>query len=243
LFTFLVCAISCAISCTISCFAAGVPVWEPRILDSLPHSADRYTQGLFFDGAELWESTGLVGKSRVFRMDARGKVLDSLHLAGPEFGEGIAMQNGVVAWLTWQHRKAFVLSPAPLQVLAEYPIGGEGWGLAPWRGEWVLSDGTGTLFRYTPAFQLLGKIEVPGARLLNELEVVGDTLFANIYTSDSIAVISLPAGKITRYIDCSKLARAVRKKNPQAEVLNGIAWDGKSLWITGKLWPVMYRIE
>ncbi|MFA6342467.1 MAG: glutaminyl-peptide cyclotransferase, partial [Fibrobacteraceae bacterium] len=78
---------------------------------------------------------------------------------------------------------------------------------------------------------------------LNELEVVGNTLYANLWGSDSIAVIDLKNGKVTSWIDFSIQAKKVRAKNSKAEVLNGIAYDGKDFWITGKYWPVMYKIR
>jgi len=45
-----------------------------------------------------------------------------------------------------------------------------------------------------------------------------------------------------KWLDFSEQAKSIRKKHPQAEVLNGIAFDGKNLWITGKNWPWVYRV-
>jgi glutaminyl-peptide cyclotransferase len=78
---------------------------------------------------------------------------------------------------------------------------------------------------------------------LNELEAVGKFLFANVWFSDSIAVINRADGKVANWIDCSSLAKRVRKGSAGAEVLNGIAWDGKRLWITGKLWSKIFALE
>jgi glutamine cyclotransferase len=225
---------------------AQIPVSKAVVVDSLDHPSDRFTQGLFFTEGELWESTGMVGASRVFRTDFKngktGKILDSLHLKTQDFGEGIAKQGNLLVWLTWKGKKAFVLAEKPLQIVGEYPLWTEGWGLTAWKDSFLLSDGTHKIYRLTQDFQLLGVTEVAGGRFFNELEAVGDTLYANIWTSDSIAVIHIPTGRLVRYIDCSEIARSVRAKNPKAEVLNGIAFDGKRLWITGKWWGKMFQI-
>jgi glutamine cyclotransferase len=225
---------------------AQIPVSKAVVVDSLDHPSDRFTQGLFFDGSTLWESTGLVGESRVFRSALKNgklQVLDSLHLQTLDFGEGIAKQGNLLVWLTWKGKKAFVLAEKPLQIVGEYPLWTEGWGLTAWKDGFLLSDGTNKIYRLTQDFQLLGVTEVAGGRLFNELEAVGDTLYANIWTSDSIAVIHIPTGRLVRSIDCSEIVRSVRAKNPKAEVLNGIAFDGKRLWITGKWWGKMFQIE
>jgi len=47
---------------------------------------------------------------------------------------------------------------------------------------------------------------------------------------------------VIKWLDFSEQARSIRKKHPQVEVLNGIAFDGKNLWITGKNWDWVYRV-
>jgi glutamine cyclotransferase len=48
---------------------------------------------------------------------------------------------------------------------------------------------------------------------------------------------------VTSWIDFSIPAKKIRAKYAKAEVLNGIAYDGKNFWITGKYWPVMYKVK
>ena len=77
---------------------------------------------------------------------------------------------------------------------------------------------------------------------LNELEIVGNTLYANVWQTPLIAVIDLPSGKVQKYIDFSAKGREIYRNNPNIDVLNGIAYDGKYLWVTGKYWPQIYKI-
>ncbi len=223
--------------------AALPPVQKLNVLDSIPHSGANFTQGLFFDGEELWESTGLLGKSKIYRMNKRGEAFDSIAMQDNHFGEGIAKIGNKMLWLTWNSNLGFVLSASPLQILGTFKIAGEGWGLTVWRGNWLMSNGSSSLFELSSKdMSITNKIKTPIA-LLNELEAVGDTLYANVWHSDSIAVILLPSGSVVKWLDFSEQAKSVRKKHPQAEVLNGIASDGKNLWITGKNWPWIYRVR
>jgi len=228
--------------------SAGTPVWKWKVVDSLSHPHDRFTQGLFWSGSDLYESTGLVGQSRVYHMNAKGKVLDSTEIPAPHFGEGSARVGDQLLVLTWQSRIGFVLHAKTLQKLGEFSLPGEGWGLASDAGNLWLSDGSATLFRMNAATKsIVGTLPVkeqgrPVAKL-NELEVVGPFVLANIWYSDSIAVIAPADGHVVAWIDCASLTKAVRKTDAHADVLNGIAWDGKKLWVTGKLWPKIFALE
>jgi len=230
------------VSCDWLAASAALPVQKLNVLDSIPHSQTRFTQGFFFDGDELWESTGLEGKSKIYRMNKNGEAFDSIAMLGNHFGEGIAKIGNKMLWLTWRSNLGFILSASPLQILGTFKIAGEGWGLTVWRGNWLMSNGSSSLFELSSKdMSVTNKIKTPIA-LLNELEAVGDTLYANVWHSDSIAVILLPSGSVAKWLDFSEQAKSIRKKHPQAEVLNGIAFDGKNLWITGKNWPWIYRV-
>ena len=225
---------------------AAQPAW--KVTDSLAHPQVRFTQGLSWDGRTLYESTGLVGSSRVFRMDSAGKVLDSASIPAPYFGEGSAKVGDDLLVLTWQGQKGFVLDAKNLATKGEFPIPGEGWGLAYANGKLWLSDGSDKILQLAPdTREVVGALSVKfqgkPVPKLNELEVVGDKLLANVWYSDSIAVIDMKSGNVTEWLDLAPLAKAVRKSAPGSEVLNGMAWDGKRLWVTGKLWPVIYALE
>jgi len=227
---------------------ATLPVQKLAVLDSISHPQTRFTQGLFWDGGELWESTGLEGKSKIYAMSKKGEVFDSIAMQNFHFGEGIAKIGNKMLWLTWRSNLGFVLSAKPLQILGTFKIAGEGWGLTVWNGNWLMSDGTSSLSMLSSKdMSVINTVEVRAegvpVKNLNELEAVGDTLYANVWLSDSIAVISMPGGNIIKWLDFSEQARSLRKKYPNSEVLNGIAFDGKNLWITGKNWPWVYRVK
>lgn len=231
---------------SLNVFAA--PMVEPVILDSIPHHQAHFTQGLFFDGADIIETTGQYGESGLYRKNMQGKILDSARLENRYFGEGSIALGDDIFYLTWKSRKAFIYNRKPFALKGEFKIPTEGWGLTYWKDNLLMSNGSNELLQIAPGgFYVCGSIQVQDegrpVQLLNELEIVGDTLYANIWKSGLIAVIELPSGKVIRYLDFSKKVEELNRRYPEIDVLNGVAYDGKFLWITGKYWPYMYKIK
>jgi glutamine cyclotransferase len=85
--------------------------------------------------------------------------------------------------------------------------------------------------------------------LLNELEWDPATglMLANVYGLDRVAAIDLADGAVRFWLDAAPLrALAVRRglSAPSSldTALNGLALDGQGLWLTGKLWPLLFQI-
>lgn len=234
-----------------SALFAEAPREVPVIVDSIPHDQSHFTQGLFFDGKDLIETTGLYGKSGLYRYSFDGKslkVVDSTRLADRYFGEGSIAVGDDIFYLTWKANKAFIYDRRTFKWKSEFRIPTEGWGLTYWRSALLMSNGSSELLQLAMGgFYVVGTIPVrDGDRpvnMLNELEVVGDTLYANVWQTGLIAVISLPSGKVIKYLDLSRKDSELRRSYPDMDVLNGIAYDGKNLWVTGKLWPWIYKLK
>ena len=227
---------------------AEAPRVVPEILDSIPHEKSHFTQGLFFDGKELIETTGQYGQSGLYRRTMEGKILDSAKLSERYFGEGSIAVGDDIFYLTWKSKKAFIYSRKPFTLKGEFRIPTEGWGLTYWKNALLMSNGSSELLQIAlGGFNVVGVIPVTDGghplKLLNELEIVGDTLYANVWQTAVIAVISLPSGKVIRYLDLSRKVAEIKRWHPDVDVLNGIAYDGKNLWITGKNWPQIYKIN
>ena len=227
---------------------AEAPRVVPEILDSIPHEKTHFTQGLFFDGKELVETTGQYGLSGLYRRTLDGKILDSAKLSERYFGEGSIAVGDDIFYLTWKSKKAFIYSRKPFTLKGEFRIPTEGWGLTYWKNALLMSNGSSELLQIAlGGFNVVGVIPVTHGghplKLLNELEIVGDTLYANVWQTAVIAVISLPSGKVIRYLDLSRKVAEIKRWHPDVDVLNGIAYDGKNLWITGKNWPQIYKIN
>lgn len=243
----------CVAGCAMAMAAPDTPA-TPRygyeIVNSYPHDPEAFTQGLAWADGRLFESTGRLGHSSLREIEpATGRVLRRTALAPWLFGEGIAVVGDRIVQLTWHEQQAFVHDRDTFALRATFTYPGEGWGLT-WDGRrLIMSDGSATLyFRDPETFAEQGRITVTDAGApvtrLNELEMVGTEIWANVWGSESIARIDPARGRVTGWIDLKGLTPAAAPGHP-IDVLNGIAWDaaGKRLFVTGKLWPRLFEIR
>lgn len=221
-----------------------------RVVASHPHDPQAFTQGLFFADGQLYETTGLIGRSTVRRVNLEdGRVLQSVPMPRGVFGEGSTIWGDEIISITWQDGLAFRWDRASLRQTGSFRYAGEGWGLTHNGRELIMSDGTAQLRFLDPAtFQERRRVTVTAAgqpvALLNELEWVNGELLANVWMTSRIARIDAGTGAVTGWIDLTPLVREAAGGDPDA-VLNGIAYDAatRRLFVTGKLWPRIYQIE
>jgi glutamine cyclotransferase len=76
------------------------------------------------------------------------------------------------------------------------------------------------------------------------LEYIDGKIYANVWQTNNIIVIDPKTGAVIEKIDLTSLYPE-DKRSPNADVLNGIAYDstGKRIFITGKKWPHLYQVE
>ena len=217
------------------------------VLDEVPHDTSAFTQGLEFDGATLYETTGLAGQSQLRELDpATGAVRRSAPLPGGYFGEGMTAVGDRIWQVTYRDGVAIEWDTQAFTPIREVPIEGEGWGVCLDGDRIVRSDGTDRLRFVTPAdFTESGSIVVtrPDGEAvagLNELECVDGQVWANVWPTDEIVRIDPGTGAVTASAD----AAALRRAEPDVNVLNGIAYAGDGQYlITGKNWSTMYRVR
>jgi len=214
-----------------------------------PHAVDAFTQGLLWHDGAMYESTGRYGESslRRVRLDD-GRVLAERELDESLFGEGLARVDDRLVQLTWRSGVAVVSDLTTLERRDSLRYLGEGWGLCHDGEELIMSDGSSILeFRDPASFELSREVTVWNGkrtvRNLNELECVGDEVYANVWQTDEIVRIDSKTGKVTAVIDASGLLS--REEAARADVLNGIAYkpDSKTFLLTGKLWPYVFEVE
>jgi len=229
----------------------GVQELSTVVVRSFPHTTNAYTQGLLIHNGRLFESTGLYGSSSLREVNLNTGVVERfLPLSKEYFGEGLARVENQLIQLTWQKGKAFVYDLQTFEVQKTFRYDGEGWGLCHDGKDLFMSNGTSTLFRrnaYTFEEERALTITLRGQAIhhLNELECVGENVYANIWQTDTIIRINKHSGKVTAKIDASDLLTdKQRSELLPGEVLNGIAYDkeAESFYITGKNWPALFEV-
>src|SRR5690606_29007299 len=183
--------------------------------------------------------------------------------------------------ITWQEQIAMVYDLQSFQqdTLAQASLlsyTGQGWGLCFDDTAIYMTDGSSNLYqRDADTFEVLETIPVTldGQPLerLNELECVGDDIYANVYHTNDIVRINKVTCEIKARIDASSLLDeaenaalgtqpyplsvlifngqqqnfTIKRVNEGGFVLNGIAYDAENdtFLITGKMWPKLFEVR
>ena len=229
--------------------APDTPIFDYEVVETYPHDPEAYTQGLQYVDGELYEGTGLLGRSSLRRVDlATGEVLQQIELADQYFGEGIVVIDDRIYQLTWQSHVAFLYDRESFELIDEFSYPTEGWGLTYDGEALIMSDGSSTLYHRDPeTFEEVAQVVVRDGNapvnFLNELEYIDGEVWANIWQTDEVVIIDPVSGQVTARVDFSGLLPPDVKA--EADVLNGIAYDAENdrIFVTGKFWPTLFEVE
>jgi glutamine cyclotransferase len=222
-----------------------------EILRTFPHDSLAYTQGLVFHDGFLFESTGRYGTSSIRKVDLEsGEILQSVSLSDDYFGEGLAKVGSELIQLTWKAGLAFVYDIDSLTLQRSFDYQGEGWGLC-YDGEFLfMSNGTNRLTRRDPVtFEIVEEVRVTeggfSVSQLNELECVGDDIYANVFMTTRIVKIDKRSGKVEGELDGFNLSANARRRADPDAVMNGIAYDPIRgvFFLTGKYWLDLFEVR
>ena len=221
-----------------------------KVVHVYPHDQNAYTQGLVYEKGFIYEGTGQRGSSSLRKIQAEsGELQASLNLPPDIFGEGICIYGDKIIQLTWTSGVGFVYDKNSFKFLNKINYATQGWGITTDGESLIMSDGSNSLIFLDPnSYTEKSRLEVfddKGAvHNLNELEFINEIVYANIYTTDKIAMIDPNSGKVLSYIHLDGLLKE-EDRHPGLDVLNGIAWDaeGERLFVTGKNWPKLFEIK
>lgn len=227
-----------------------MPVYSYEVINTYEHDRNAFTQGLVYKDGYLYEGTGLNGKSSIRKVKLEtGVVLQSKTIPAKYFGEGIAIFDNKIIQLTWKAGTGFVYDKETFEKIEEFSYPGEGWGLTHDGRRLIMSDGTEYIYFLDPVkYRRIGKIKVHSAKgpvkNMNELEYIGDEIYANIWQTNAIVRISPDDGRVLGWINLDGLLKPEDRKG-KVDVLNGIAYDATKdrLFVTGKLWPKIFEIK
>ncbi len=245
------------IFCSAQSFAADyylrntkAPVYTIKVINIYPHDHEAFTQGLFYRNGFLYESTGLIGKSSLRKVDlVTGKIIKKIKLPDNSFGEGITYFNKKIYQLTWKNQKGFIYDFENFKIAAEFNYKGEGWGITSDGKMLFMSDGTSKITCREPStFKIRKILNVSDGKQsienINELEFIAGEIWANIFMESVLVRISPHTGEVLGWVDLSLLYNKIPKYH-SVDVLNGIAYDKKNdrIFVTGKYWPYIFEIK
>ena len=227
---------------------SGSPRFTYEIVDEFEHDETAFTQGLIYDDDLVWESTGLLGQSKLRKWKLEtGEIVKEISLNEELFGEGLALAGDKLYQLTYKAGKCLVYD-REFNLLATHEYDGQGWGLTFDGNSLIMSNGSSRLvFRDPETFEQQRVITVREGRRsiprINELEYSGGKIIANRLDSDYVYEINPEDGQVTGVIDLTGLWP--RRQRPEQGVLNGIAIDREKqkILVTGKLCPKIYEIK
>ncbi len=230
--------------------SSPVPVYGYKIINVYPHDKTAFTEGLVYDGKILYESTGLYNNSTLRQVDlTTGRILKLYKLPDEFFGEGLTLWKDQLIQLTWQSGIGFVYNNKSFNQTRSFSYSGEGWGITSDGRQLIMSDGSDTLYFLNPdTLEEIGSIRVREngnpVNQLNELEYIKGKVYANVYLTSRIAIISPETGEVTGRIDLQGLVDREDQLG-DIDVLNGIAYEADKdlLLVTGKFWPELFEIK
>lgn len=222
-----------------------------EIVKEYPHDTGHFTQGFQLEGNTIYESSGQNGASTLAKYPL-GSATSTISVPQPAdvFSEGLAIVGDKIYQLTWHNKKGFIYNKSDLKLIEEFPypnIMGEGWGLTYDGKNLIASDGTKNIYflnTQNPS-ELVRYISVAGNTTafdrLNELEYYKGHIYANVWQKPVILKINPENGEVLATLDLSELA--LKHTKGTDDVLNGIAFKGDNMLVTGKNWDKIYEIS
>jgi len=228
------------------------------VTKEFPHDTSLFTEGFLFHNGALYESTGSppelpFAKSLIVIDDlSTGNFDKKIELDKSKyFGEGIVFLNGKLFQLTYKNQIGFIYDAKTFKQIGNFKyLNTEGWSLTTDGKNLIMSDGTDKLTFLSPeSLTPIKVLSVTDSNFpltnINELEFIKGFIYANVWQTNSVVKIDTSNGKVVGKLDLSSLVFEAKNKNPNADVLNGIAYDsitGK-IYVTGKLWANIYEIN
>lgn len=232
------------------------PVAIPySVVNIYPHDTAAYTEGLFIQDGNLYESTGGDKSFIVKRSIQDATPIKKMDLDKSIFGEGINIFNGKLYQLTYTEHKVFVYDANTWKKIGEFAWPREGWAMTNDGKSLIVSTGDSNLYFVNPndfsIEKIVGVTDNYGPRAsINELEYVDGMVYANLFGSNKIVKIDPNSGRIVGVLDLTDIntkngVNYTPGGHDNNDVLNGIAYNPatKTFLVTGKRWPKIFEIK
>lgn len=222
-----------------------------QIIADYPHNPDNFIEGFLVEGNTVYESDGLDNVSQLIKYTLGATVPNIIKKQPADvFSEGCTIVGDKVYQLTYRNKIGFIYDKNTLEKLSEFPLPniiGEGWGLTYDGENLVATDGSKNLYfldvndpsKVVKIVPVAGNTET--YENLNELEYHKDFIYSNVWHKPIILKINPDTGEVVGKFNFTKLTNENSQGNSEY-VLNGIAFKGDNMVITGKNWKKIYEI-
>lgn len=222
-----------------------------EIVKEYPHDPNNFVEGFLIEGNTVYESDGLSKASQLIKYTL-GTTTPIITEKQPAdiFSEGCAIVGDKIYQLTYQNKIGFIYDKNTLKKISEFPLPnefGEGWGLTYDGKNLIADDGSNNLYflDVNDPSKVVKTVALGGYKdiynQINELEYHNGFIYANVWHKPIILKINPVTGETVGKFDFTKITEE-NTKNDSENVLNGIAFKGDNMLITGKKWSKIYEI-
>lgn len=222
-----------------------------ELIRKIPHNKETFTQGLFYNKGIIYESSGLIGKSYIQKIDYKtGNVLKKQMLPKDIFAEGIVLVNNVIYMLTYQNNILITLDTNLNIISQNIKYDGEGWGITFDGTNLIKSNGSDIIeYRNPINFIKMSEKNIIDdfgnpRYYINEMEMINDKIWTNIWGTPFVVVINPENSKVEERYNFDYLFDMLQSKDG-IDVMNGIAYipENNSILLTGKHWDTMFEYK
>ena len=194
---------------------AHVPEYQYQVINTYSHDIHSFTEGLFFKMELCMKVPDCMEQSRLHKMEMNtGKILKEYTLSQGYFGEGITVLREQLYQLTYREHTGFIYDKNSLQFKNTFSYPHQGWGLTTDGQQLIMSNGSYTLSWLDP-LSLKSMQSIPVTvndekiNSINELEYINGMIYANVWPTSIILVISPQNGKSAR-LDKYQIIKSVQ---------------------------------
>lgn len=206
-----------------------------EVINKIPHSG--YSEGLDFHQGFLWNAL----PQKIVKIDPKdGAVIES-HLPATEYSESLKWAADRIWNLSFKtkglYRGQMKKGQLVFEKIGEVPEDC-GWGIEKVGQEFVTTGNfSNKLYFFNPENKKWTKTLITEGVDLEDLAWDGKTLWTSSFSSyrGTIFSINIKTGKIEGFWELPQ--------KEECPIVDGIAFDGKTLWITGKECPSIYQVK
>lgn len=222
-----------------------------KIVADYPHDPKNFIEGFLVEGNTVYESDGMENASQLIKYTLGSSIPTIVKQQPAEiFSEGCAIVGNKIYQLTYKNKIGFIYDKNTFEELSKFPLPntiGEGWGLTYDGKNLIATDGSKNLYFLDindPSKVVKTKAVGGNSTVynqLNELEYHNGFIYANVWHQPVILKINPVNGEVIGKFDFTQLTKENDKGNSE-HVLNGIAFKGDHMLVTGKNWEKMYEV-